>query len=191
MYLVKDLRKTKPEAGKLYLFDANVWHLILNPPWDILAYEQVYINFFDSLIDLASNPGANQPPRIYLNGLIISEVFNSCLRSKWDMYRDDTGKDISYKQYRATEDFVKSAGNIISDFDAYSHALMIETDLLLNPFEMLLSLPTSTDYNDYYYYSLAMEKNMAIVTNDSDFAFQGCEILTNNNQLLTVTKKKG
>jgi hypothetical protein len=176
MYKIRSLKGVKPEAARLYLLDANVWQFILTSPYDLQPYEKVYIDFFDRLIDFSSNPKGAEPPLIYLNGLIISEVYNAYMRSKWDAYCHNG----------STNDYQKYSENIQTDFEAYSNAFAVESDLFKDPLAILSNLPKKTDYNDYYYSELALVKNLIIVTNDRDFAYPNIEILTNNNKLLSI-----
>lgn len=50
--------------------------------------------------------------------------------------------------------------------------------------DILTSPPQSLDFNDNYYYKLALKNNFTIVTDDKDFFVQDIEILTYNNQLI-------
>lgn len=50
--------------------------------------------------------------------------------------------------------------------------------------DILTSPPQSLDFNDNYYYKMALKYNFTIVTDDKDFFVQDIEILTYNNQLI-------
>jgi hypothetical protein len=184
---VKPADKTPPEEGKIYLFDANVWKFILTTPTHLKPYEASYVTFFDAVVNLATNPKCKNQPRIYLNGLIYSEVYNAFVRSRWDAFKVAIDPNCnSVKEYRNTSDFLSSLKSIQADFQAYRSALLIESDLIHGPERILDTMPTFSDYNDYYYFKIATSRGYSIVTNDADFKFQHVEIITMNGKLLTL-----
>jgi predicted nucleic acid-binding protein len=183
-FQIKPIDSCIPEEGKVYLFDANVWRFILAPPMALTKVETNYIDFFDAVINLASNPKCKSKPTIYLNALILSEVYNSYVRSHWDVYESKYGK-CSFKEFRKTQDYTACHNVFISDFVPFLPNLRIETDLGRDPVGILKSMkPGAPDFNDQCYFDIAVEKGFSIVTNDGDFVFEGVEILTQNYSLL-------
>lgn len=180
--------KSAPIEGKVYLFDSNVWKYILVSPQNPINVENAYINFFEAIINLSSNPRCKKKPFIYLNGLILSEVYNAFMRSHWDAYRVSENSSITFKEYRLTKDFNAWLIDIKSNFRAYKQYLNIENDLMFRPEEILFDIPSFSDYNDHYYFKIAQAKGLSIVTHDGDFKYPSVEILTKNNNLLNLPK---
>jgi predicted nucleic acid-binding protein len=137
---------------------------------------------------LASNPKCKNKPRIYINALIYSEVYNACIRSSCDAYNVASNLDLNPKQYRATQDFLSSLKSIRGDFRAYTKFLLIETDLIHSPDDVLDTMPLFSDFNDHYYFKIAQSKGLSIVTNDRDFKYENIEIITKNGKLLALAK---
>jgi predicted nucleic acid-binding protein len=185
-YSINPLNQSFPEEGKKYLLDANVWKFILSLPQNLTAEELVYVNFFDAIINLSSNPLCKDKPSIYINGLIISEVYNAHMRSHWDAYNLTIANDIKFKDYRSTEDFKKNLSNIKSDFKAYLPYLEIGIDLVHSPDKILFEIPSFSDFNDHYYFKIAQSNGFTIITNDGDFKYSDIDILTMRPQLLAL-----
>lgn len=187
-FTIKSINGLAPEEGKIYLFDANVWKFILVGSLKIGDYQKAYIDFFDAIIALASNPKCKKTPFIYVNGLIISEFYNAYMKARLDAYIADTGKQTDMKSYRATSDFAGSLMSIQSDIRAYRKYLILESDLVINPDEVLQEITAYSDYNDHYYFKIAQAKGLAIVSNDGDFKYAGVEIITANGKLIRLAK---
>lgn len=185
-FSIHQLDQKFPQEGKEYLLDANVWKFILSLPQNLSTQERAYLDFFDAVINLSQNPLCKHKPFVYVNGLIISEVFNAHIRSCWDAYKATTNSQLTLKSYRGTQDYSKNLNNIKSDFKAYLPYLKIETDLIHSPAQILFEIPTFSDYNDHYYYQLALSKGYVIVTHDGDFQYQNIEIFTMNKRLLVL-----
>lgn len=185
-YNINDVGKLAPQEGKIYLLDANVWLFVIRPPSDLKPYEKAYVDFFEAVLTLASNEKCKARPLIFLNGLIISEVYNAFMKNSCKAYNDSSGTDLKPKEYRKTDDFKKILKSIQSDFAAYNSVISGDFNSELNPQQILYTLPIHSDYNDHYYYHLAMEKDMIVVTNDGDFDYPGVEIITNNFRLLKL-----
>jgi hypothetical protein len=185
-FSIHSLDQAIPEEGKEYLLDANVWKFILSLPQNLTHVELAYVNFCDAIINLASNPKCKNKPSIYINGLIISEVYNAHMKSHWDAYNLTVANDITFKDYRSTQDFTKNVNNLKSDFRAYLPYLKIGINLVHSPDQILFGIPSFSDYNDHYYFKLAESNGYTIVTNDGDFKYQGVEILTMRPILLAL-----
>lgn len=187
-FSITRLDNSFPTEGKVYLFDANVWMFILALPHQLNAHELAYVNFFDAVVNLSSNPLCKNRPYIHLNGLIISEVYNAHMKSHWDAYKVNNPLVSSLKKYRLTDDFKANLKSIKSDFDAYLPYLKIVTSLTHSPETILFDVPSFSDYNDHYYYQIAKSNGYIIVTNDGDFRYENIEILTMNQKLLSIVE---
>ena len=185
-FTIKSIDETGPEEGKNYLFDSNVWMYILIAPHNPTAIEQAYINFFDAIINLSSNPMCKRKPFIYINGLIYSEVYNAFMKSQWEAYKETSDPTLPFKSYRTTDNYTANLSAIKSDFRAHKQYLTIDTDLIVPPDQILSEVQLFSDFNDHYYFKIAQSKNLAIVTNDGDFKYPGVEILTKNYNLLRL-----
>ncbi len=190
-YKFFDIKYCSPEEGKSYFFDANVWLIILRPLVNPTNREIGYINFFEAIVNLSSNHKCKQKPEIIINSLVLSEIFNAYLRSSYRTFLDKEGKNDTFefkRHYRKTQDFDNNVKNFKSEFLAYNNYFTIKDDCVINidPLDMIANFPCNTDFNDYYYYLYCIENNLAIVTDDGDFIYQGVEIISNNKYLLEL-----
>lgn len=185
-YKITSIRHAQPEEGRTYILDPNVWLMIARPPADLRENEREYVDFFDSLVNLASNEKCKTPPRIFVNGMIISEVFNAFVKTSFRAFYATDQIDRRWKSYRRTPDYSRNVDSLRSDFTTYSEYFAGPLASEVTPMEVLTSMPMHCDYNDYYYYRIARENNFIIVTNDGDFRFEEVEIVTNHKQLLAL-----
>lgn len=187
---IKDISSCSPIPSKKYLFDANVWMIILGKNkynWN----QKKYVTFFEKFKNSILKP----PPRIILLSLILSEIINSCLGIARIKYADREGipkekrkqffKD-KHSGYRTTDDYEKQYRLICDDMKSYNTFYEIVNDEFnhLNLQSFLKNPPIKLDFNDYYYYRLAKKKGYIIVTNDEDFFVEDVEIITANQNLL-------
>lgn len=163
-------------------------------------YEKKYIDFFDAIANLSQTLTKDPRPKIILNSLLISEIFNAYTRSEfkyWKRYivpalptHEKPSKkieDLDYKtDYRKEDHFDKAVKTFTSDLLAHQDYIELYDDGAnkLDVFSMLESFPANTDFNDYYYYLFCHEHNLSLVTNDSDFLYADIDIITNNGKLL-------
>ncbi len=182
---IKSIYQLAPEEGKTYLLDANVWKYILLAPQNPTPLEKAYVDFFEAIVSLASNSMCKKKPAIHINGLIISEVYNALMRSHWDVY-NKVSAHVTFKGYRTTSDYNANLLSIKTDLRAYRHCLDLSSDLVHAPDDILFTMPAFSDYNDHYYFQIARSKGFSIVTNDGDFKYPNVEIITYNNQLLSL-----
>lgn len=192
-----------------YFLDANVW-------FDYLAYaltgskidpkRKSYLEFFDLVVSihLLNIQGVKYKPKFVMTSNLLMEILTSYIfrhakklyyKRKLNLdpgqitqsnkdYRRNISTDYSiqlkrvvkrildYSEYidfwnEKEEDFgEKSVKNILTQFSSLNHC----------------------DFNDFYYqYMCKRRKNVAIVTNDGDFAFKGVEVITNNHYLRSLT----
>lgn len=187
-YNIKSLKGLIPDQGKTYLFDTNVWKLVLIAPPDMDDYLKSYVNFFDAVTSLSKNDQCKNKPMIYINGLILSEVYNACIKTHCEAYNKSEGKSLKPKEYRSTDHFKSTRAALLSDFAVYRNCMVLESDLIEDPFEVMVNIPEFSDYNDHYYFRIAHSKNISIVTGDGDFKYEQVEIITGNNKLLKLMR---
>lgn len=186
-YQIIDIKKVKPAKDRLYFFDANVWVLILTTPSDLRHYEKPYITFFETLIEL--NPeGEDQFPKIIVTPLLLSEIFNQQMQSRFKQWKEFNGHSdaLFKKDFRPTEEHDTCVRNFTSDFLSFQNWIVFKNDDMeaIDPTSLLESFPANTDFNDQCYYLQAYDHDWSIVTNDGDFLQPKVEIITNNKSLL-------
>lgn len=193
-YDIKNIENAIPESNKQYFFDANVWLIILKPSIDLKPYEKNYVTFADKLFDWQE---AN-PPKVVINSLVISEVINAYLRNQFDVWKAEIirktpennlkeAKELQFKKdFRITHEYEQALKECKNDLLAYKE-FCINIDNLKEPddlWRIIKETPSNSDFNDYFYYEMALDFKFSIVTNDGDFLFSGVEILSANNKLL-------
>jgi|SRR5882724_480231 len=178
---------------KKYFFDANLWLKILKPPFNLSPRDKKYLSFFERFkTDL-------NHPKIVVPALLLSEVINRYLRDvTYPIFckkRGVTNPDKSYykKVYRASAEFQSDYISLCEDIKAYQNYFELVPDGLstdIRQKDILTSPPQNLDFNDNYYYNLALKHGYTIVTDDEDFFVNGVEVFTYNNQLLERAKEK-
>ena len=199
-FKIKDLRSIKPECKK-YFFDANCWLLILSPPIQPSKDQQVYLDFFSSIVNLHQTQLSLKKktlPYIIVSPLLISEIFNRSLRISFQHWKDELfqvskltksevdSKDYK-KDYRKTTHYDLAVATFQSDFLAFRFILeVLKNEEGADPFDMLKNFPPKADFNDHYYYLQCYDNKVPIVTHDGDFSLPYVEILTTNQHLLKL-----
>jgi predicted nucleic acid-binding protein len=172
---------------KKYFFDANIWLKILKPPLSPSQKDLKYLQFFERFRNHKAKP------RIVVTALLLSEVINRYLRDvTFTIFCNKQGitkQDSTYykKAYRPSSKFTEDYISLCEDIKAYQQYYELESDGLgqeIRQKQILNSPPSGLDFNDYYYYQLAMARGYSIVTDDQDFWVPGVEILTLNQQLV-------
>jgi predicted nucleic acid-binding protein len=190
-YNIQDIRKETHPQGE-FLFDANVWFYILNPPITITKEIKDYFEFLERIQTATQKP----QPKIVIPSLILSEVINRYLRSvgmkiffeenrtkeSYFNEKKDRYKDV----YRQSKQFEIDYENICADIKSYNNITKFIDDEFASFKQkyILKSPPTGLDFNDFYYWELAKKNNYTIVTHDSDFYVPDVKILTSNRKLL-------
>ena len=176
---------------KNYFFDANLWLKILKPQFNLSLKDKKYLNFFQKF----SN--STHKPVIAFTALLLSEVINRYLRDvtfvQFCKRNGQTNPDKSYYKeiYRSSEQFRNDYISLCEDIKAYQKMYKLFADGFgtdIRQKDILTSPPVSLDFNDNYYYIMALQNDFTIVTDDKDFFVQGVEILTYNNQLIDRAK---
>ena len=172
------------DKEKKYFLDANVWIFALgNPPSPKTPGEE-YIKFLDTLLESGIE--------IYAHSILISEIFNALMRINFQDYLKSehhrTGKKpiLDFKKdFRGRSEYLDALSRFKSDIQAYSSNIqLIDNQLDFDPDYLIKNIPSSSDFNDYLFYEMALDQNLTIVTDDGDFNFSGIEILTQNPWLL-------
>jgi hypothetical protein len=201
-----DITRVSATAYSYYFFDANCW--VTQLLYTSGTLNQVkrnqplkYVNFFSSVITAATSHG-NKPtasrPKIIVTSLLISEIFNAYMHLKHSVYQKTNPTCQNFKKdYRPTADYERQTKILSSDFEAYKDYILIESDYVkeIDPFTLFQSVSPTNDFNDVFLYFQLIEirKTMnpiAIVTDDSDFVFEGIDIITANATLLGLIKSK-
>ncbi|MBI3218559.1 MAG: hypothetical protein HYZ44_03535 [Bacteroidetes bacterium] len=203
---ILDISKVFPKTYSYYFFDANCWVTQLLYTSGTLNQvqrnqPQKYVNFFSSVITAATSHG-NKPtankPKIIVTSLLISEIFNAYMHLKHSVYQKVNPNCKKFKKdYRPTTDYEKQTKTLISDFEAFKDYVLIESDYVkeIDPFTLFQSVSSTNDFNDVFLYFQLREikrniNPIAIVTDDSDFVFEGIDIITANTTLLGLNKNK-
>jgi predicted nucleic acid-binding protein len=172
------------DGGRKYFLDANVWIFALgNPPSPNTPGED-YIKFLDRLIE-SGTP-------IYSHTILISEVFNALMRINFQDYLNAgqyrTGKrpKLDFKRdFRGKAEYLNALSRFKSDIQAYLPSIqLIDKEIEFELGYLTKNIPTSSDFNDYLFYEMALAQNLTVVTDDGDFNFSDIEILTQNNWLI-------
>lgn len=204
-YQFIDIKKYQPTPVGRYLFDANIWLLLLKPPSELNSIEFEYSKFMDKISTLQSVQKKSNKvefPKIVITSLIISEVYNAYLRNEFNnwkgdkMYEAELTKDrekienaekLNLKSdFRKSDEYLESMKIFQSDFLAFEEYMQVLDDDAENidVIDIVKHMPANTDFNDYYYYVFAKKKKLAMVTNDKDYVFANLEIITNSPTLL-------
>jgi predicted nucleic acid-binding protein len=170
-----------------YFFDANLWLKILKPPFLLSKRDEKYLAFFERFKNHTDHP------KIIVTSLVLSEVINRYLRDVsypifWKRQGIDEPDKSYYKLvYRPSQEFLTDYISLCEDIKAYQHFYELANDGLTSDIrqkDILTSPPQSLDFNDNYYYQLAMKRNYIIVTDDKDFFVPDVEVITYNQQLI-------
>lgn len=178
----------KIEKDSLYFLDANIWIFILAPKNKPANSTQHYIKLFEDILN-------EESVKIVVPAMLISEVVNRILR---DVSYDNFLHSINTKRssvhsrhykdvFRPSAAFKDAYEVLVNDFVAYSDSIKFVDDgfgVDVSTDQILDSPPTSLDFNDNYYYSLAISRGYKIITDDGDFWTENLKIITQNAVLL-------
>ncbi|WP_439473678.1 hypothetical protein [Algoriphagus formosus] len=178
------------DGSRKYFLDSNVWIFTLGAIVNPKPRETAYLSFAENLLQHGI--------KIQTHTLVFSEVFNALLRNAFDDFKSqlkakaldeaERKKIEAYslkKHFRGTKEYQIALERIKSDVQAYIPSLEFLDKSYDLDFEYISkSLTTSSDFNDYLYYEMALDLGLTIVTDDGDFNFSDIEILTENHWLL-------
>jgi hypothetical protein len=172
---------------KNYFFDANLWLKILKPQFNLSKRDEKYLNFFEKFSNHINHPV------ITVTALLLSEIINRYLRDvtyiQFCKKQGQVNPPKSYYKevYRATKQFENDYISLCEDIKTYQNIYKLFPDGFgtdLRQKDILTSPSVHLDFNDHYYYKMALKYNFTIVTDDKDFFVPDVEILTYNNQLI-------
>jgi len=183
---IVDISTCTPQ-GKKYLFDTNIWLMILNPKFPPSKREQKYLKFWEKIINYNFKPR----PKIVLLSLMLSEIINSYMKGgAFKRYARKVRKSIDEidfkKDYRITEHYKIQYHLLCDEIKKHHNYYEFVSDEFksFKPSDYLKHPPISLDFNDHYYYRFAKKKGYTIVTDDEDFFVEDVEIITANQKLL-------
>ncbi len=187
--MISRLSEHKLDESMKYFLDANVWIFALgNPPSPNTPGEE-YIKFLDRLIE-SGTP-------IYSHTILISEVFNALMRInfqdflKTEEYRTGRKPQLDFKKdFRGKTEYLDALSRFKSDIQAYLPSIhLIDKEIEFELGYLVENIPSSSDFNDYLFYEMAISQNLTVVTDDGDFNFSDIEILTQNSWLIKNSRK--
>lgn len=187
-YNITSAKFYKLEAGGKYFLDANIWINVLSPPNNPSYKTQQYYKVFDKILN-------DDTTKIIVPTLLVSEVINRILKMVYFpefLRKNGTNKkDINQEYYkdifRPSDYFIESYEVLTNDFIAYNDSIEFVNDGLggeITYKDILENPPTNLDFNDNYYYNLALKRGYIVVTDDNDFWVQDVKIVTQNDTLL-------
>lgn len=183
---VQNLSDALPEPGRTYLFDTNVWRFVLLAPPSINNYEQSYVDFFQGVFLLATNEKCKAKPKIFVNPLILSEVFHACMNIHREGFNENSPEHLLPKDYRKTYHSQTRSKALLSDIEAYKPSFQIASENI-DFVSSFFTTPNFCEYADYLYYVIAKQNNMTLVTMDGDFRFEDVHIISANTNLLKLS----
>lgn len=196
-YKILDINNCKPQENTLYFLDANIWLILIQPSIEIKDYQKIYIRFIEQIL----NWKGKNSPKIVINSLVVSEVINAYLRSRFEIWKQNTiqmaktepekmeEKELNFKlHYRIDPEYKIYLDNVKDELLSRKEFCIIldNTEEENDIWRIIKELDSSADFNDNFYAEMAIDKNYTIITNDADFIFPHIPILTANNKLLKV-----
>jgi hypothetical protein len=200
-YKIQDIQKFTVMDREMYFLDSNAWILylmaeqygdeILKNDWNLH-----YVEFVRAIVHINSfKKGFVFKPKIVVTSLLLSELINTYLRLLLkehieNLQTEEEKRSYTFKKFRDTLTYKEQHRNLVTSFQEMSDFLYFIDDEFnaLNPLELLNNLTDKYDFNDFYYFNLLKNKNITVVTDDSDFKFEGIEIVTYRSTLLKLMK---
>lgn len=196
-YSIKDLKNHKIDSLN-YFIDANAWVYFIEGSQEVWHSE--YIRFFNDLfklhdeiqakIDALTAPDSSLIlPKIILTPMLISEMFNVLVRTRFKEWKDNQSNSESLKfkeHFRPTQDHEDAFKHLRSEILSYERYFEIvdDSDEQIGVINMLENFNYQMDFNDQCYYFTCLENGYTVITNDVDFFVEGVDIYTSNGRLL-------
>lgn len=188
--LIERLSNHTIDPDRKYFLDANVWIFGLGGIFNPTLQEKTYIDFLGEL--------KIRDQKIYSHSLIFSEVFNALMRNGFDNYKENIRHDpkrklsdqqisnLKFKKdFRGSEAYQEIFDQYKSDISIFIESISFLDKEFDFDFKYLTSsIVSNSDFNDYFYYEMALDLGLTIVTDDGDFNYDGISILTENSWLL-------
>jgi len=192
-FVIEDVKKYRPVANGMYLFDANIWLAILDP-----TFSKPYMSAYEDLFDDIITQKSAKATKVVIPSLLLSEVLNRymndifykefCLRNPISA---GMSKHEHYKHvYRAHVDYSRDLSMACASMRSYSRSngmTFLSDNLDKFTFKQLTkNIPTFLDINDHLYAEIAKAQGIIVVTNDGDFKVEGITVVTGNPALLKL-----
>lgn len=186
--MIRDIARARLRSNRPVMFDTNIWLSIYPATSNSTEerYSQDYTAFLGKLIKW------NIP--IVSTLVVLGEYVNRFARIEYEVY-SQAYKDVSYKDYRSSDDFKHAAREISSsvkdilktpgmDFK-WIEAGTVDIHALVDDFSQGL-----LDFNDSYLGRVCAKNDWPLVTNDRDFraGVDGLEIWTASPILLAKSQ---
>lgn len=176
----KDIQSFKPNKQQTFIMDTNVLIKLLYPSMsgkNTMPYERL----FGSII--SSNA------RFIISSIQISEFVNRCIRFQFNLWKEEHGKNIDFKNdYRESADYRESMQAILEIIktDILPISTCIDDDFSKMDSEKLYQYGFSYDFNDSLIAEIARLNNAILITDDKDFGNYASQIdiITGNKTLL-------
>lgn len=193
-YIVKKI-STQKINKQLYFIDANVWIYVLNNFNTKDKYKKEYCKFIENMLE------SELSPKIIMCNMLLSEIINTY--SRQIAFPNFTAKNpakTNFKQdFRNTSDYEKEISSLLDDLKLYQPLMEFVDDnfrAITNNkgIDYAQNMPKQSDYNDHFYIQLCLnlktttKQPLSIVTNDKDFKVQNIEVITNQKDLLKLSK---
>lgn len=172
-----------------YFLDCNILMYI---SYTNGSYNQKIVSDYASLVSRIINVGA----KIYISDVLISEFINTYIRTEFHRLAkiNNWGSDKNYfkHQFRQTQEYIDTLKEIrlIINKQLLPISVRFNSDFVNCNLDYIFNPPAAFDFNDRYYASQAIERNMFIVTHDADFSnINDCNIITINQKLLAPAQQ--
>lgn len=186
---INNLRKATPHHSDKYFIDTNVWFWVtyaasneIETPNAPLRYQlQEYPAFIEKILD--------EGACIYHSPLTLSELTNIVEKTEYDIYKEDTGEELTRKQFRMLPELrarvMGEVSNAWKQITQMSESLDINIDAnISNKALDALNKHCLDAYDAFYIESMAVNQITKIVTDDSDFNGLDLSLYTANNRLV-------
>ena len=173
---VKDISSYSFSKDDRLFLDANIWLSVYGPT----AYQRSRMSIYASAIRDIRKAGC----AIFVDVLIISEFINTYAR--WEHKQSDLRAN-KFKDFRKNpafatiaKDIAVNAKRIIKQCQRCdSNFASIDVEAVLTEFEN-----GDSDFNDQIFSKICKDKELTLVTDDSDFRGSDLAVLTANSRLL-------
>ncbi|HWK03777.1 MAG TPA: hypothetical protein VNS58_09100 [Puia sp.] len=182
-----DLRSIDSRA---YLFDTNIWLLVLGIQTDPKGSDLKYMQFFEEVFNAAKQGKAT----ILLPALMVGEIVNRyILNVEMVKFARSKGEDVRSPNYfklkfRPAPEYKAAKAKIYDDLCIYQIGCQLINDNFGSPGfgygDLLDGKNVALDFGDNYFYQLALHHHAILVTHDADFFLENIPIYTLNHQLI-------
>ncbi|PZO32362.1 MAG: hypothetical protein DCE86_07595, partial [Flavobacteriaceae bacterium] len=170
-----------------------IWINILTAPSKTSYKIKIYISFFEKIL-------ARNDIKIVVPIILMSEIINRIIRDvyfltfakKNNLEKPNIPLDYFKSVFRPSQEYIDSFNLIIDEFKSYSTHIEFINDGLgsdISKESIFENIDQHFDFNDNFYYQLALARNYKIVTDDKDFWRENVMIITENETLLNKQTK--